>query len=1109
MRRPLLATSLALLALLPLSSCDGGGRAPGWRETPEGTGPRVVWDLYAEDLANIPLPNDVATWPDPTSPTGLRLNASVVVPTNLERDTRSLFDSLDGWGTFAPISVAFDADLDLQDLLDRQGGMDHFSEADFPRHAVYLVDLETGLPVPLDLNSGNFPYVTTHPDQYFDHDPRATESNILFETVEEDTNGNGVLDPGEDTDFDGVLDHPNTLDGRLLGTPLETVDRMAWFYERETKTLIVRPLLPLRPKHRYAVVLTDRLVGVDGQPVRSPFDFVHHPRQAEDLRPLPARLAEHPELYGSLASEGWDGIAFAWSFTTQSVTDDLDTIREGLYGRGSMRYLADEISTDVVPIPMQGGRGCPDPGARVFIAPGDQVRPALRNIGQLAFDLDDDALDAFERSYESLDHIVSVMLETPYFFEDPDHEDLSDAFDVDYVTGRARHTRETITMTMYIPKETPERRQPFSPVVYVHGHGSNMAEVLAYGGLVLQHGYALVTINAQGHGIDLDRALRTVIRNTLGHDCVQGLADALMLGRARDLDENGSLDSGADFWTAYVFHTRDAVRQTVIDQVNAFRILRSFDGARRAGARTLRLPNGEPDAPELSFDGDFDRDGTPDLAGDFDADGVPDLGGPSVRYAMAGGSLGGIITALTAGVEPMVTTAVPVVGGGGLSDVATRTENGSVRSAMILRLMGPFVVSARSSGPGDDTSCAAGDYAIRVRGSQLSRDTRTEIACVSGELLGPDDVMFVRNLTKNEVRCAGATNHEAGRFRVGIGSDQGDRWSIEIYRDALSRVRFGDCTFEGAAPAPDRTIDTWEVDTATPDHSCPRCASWGVTKFELGSPLRSPTAGFGRQRQSPALRRLVMLAQIALERGDPVNYVGRVFLDPVTAPDIPVEPRSILVTHTTGDPNVCIATGFTMARAAGVLPFLPADAPDFLADFRAPPSFSSEHPGFASPNDVLLGYHVIEGLARLERHPVPGAPTFLADVDNLSDGLSFFDPNGRDTLPEADGGLAPVRPDRPLRWSRRSRRMSSPGDVEVFRYAAGEPTSGVVSPYVEPRGIHGFEAIYDPNSPFDMAVYMFNMVGRYVSTDARDIPYLSDPTGHHCLEDSSCSYLRH
>ncbi len=42
----------------------------------------------------------------------------------------------------------------------------------------------------------------------------------------------------------------------------------------------------------------------------------------------------------------------------------------------------------------------------------------------------------------------------------------------------------------------------------------------------------------------------------------------------------------------------------------------------------------------VAFDGDYNRDGRPDIAGDFDGNGTPDLGGPNSPYAAAGGSLG-------------------------------------------------------------------------------------------------------------------------------------------------------------------------------------------------------------------------------------------------------------------------------------------------------------------------------------------------------------------------------------------------------------------------------------------------------------------------------------
>lgn len=1104
--------SLALAAVAALSTgvsaCDGGGTPDGWRATPAGNGPRVMWDLFSDTLPLIPLPNDVATWPDPSSPTGRRINASVLVPTRLEGQTRARFDELDGWGTFGPITIPFTDDLDLDNLLRRQGGTNHFRQSDFPNHAIYLIDLETGLPVPLDLNSGNFPYGVAHTDQYQEHDPRSTESNLLFETVEEDANNNGVLDPGEDTDFDGVLDHPNTLDGRLTGERLETYDRMAWFYERETRTLVVRPLIPLRQRKTYAVVLTNRVVGRNGAPVRSPFDHVHHARQAGALEPLPRHFAAHPELYGSLGANGWSDVAFAWTFTTQSVTDDLDTVRNGLYGRGPMARLATEFPAAAAPLPMQGGPNCPDPGSRVFVASGEAFRATLSSVGPL-LGLTPEGTQVLLRTYSKLSHVVTVLFDTPYLLGNPDRANRDEHWDIDWQTGRARVNRETLAMTLFIPTESAEHRQPFAPLIFMHGHGSNSAEILGYGGLVLQHGNAMVTLNAPGHGLELTPAIQTAIRAAFGARCLQNAGTALTLGRARDLDGDMSPDSGADYWTAYLFHTRDSVRQTIVDQMQAIRVLRSFDG-RTAPPANMRTREGVAS----DFNGDFNRDGRPDIAGDFDGNGTPDLGGPNSPYYAAGGSLGGIVTSLLAGAEPALTASVPVVGGGGLADIAIRTENGAVLNALMLRVMGPLVMSTQSTGPGRDTSCPMGDYSLQIVAPSLNSRARTEFACVPAAELSGDDVLVVRNLTNGETSCSGSTGGMPGRFRVPVPSDAGDRWRVELYRHARDRMQFGECTWRGAAPTPDRVIDTWQGGEAAREAGCTSCSRFETTRWNTGDPLVAPTAGFGRRRQTPDFRRLVMLAQMVLERGDPINYARRVFLDPLTAPDVPVRPRSMLVTNTTGDPNVTIATGYALARAAGIVPFLPADAPAHLAEYRAPAGFEARYPGFSSPNDVYIATHAIEGLSRLGRHPAAmGAENFLVDVDDISDGRSFFNTNGRDQLPMARGGIQPVTlgrgmtPGPAVRWARRSRAMAMPGE-DVWTYAANQPFSGMVSPYVQPRGIHGFQKIYDDTLGFDMAVYMFSMIGRYLRTGGTDIPYLSDPTGHHCLEDSTCAYLR-
>lgn len=1094
--------ALAVLALLSFG-CQGGPPDT-WGDTPEGDGPRIVWDLYAEPLPDIPLPNDVATWPDPTSPSGFRLNVSLVVPTALEVNTREHFNSLDGWGTYAPISVAFEEHIDLEDLLERQGGHDNFHESDFGDHAIYVVDLETGIPSLVDLNGGNFYYSVTHTDQYYPNDEHLGDSNLLFETREEDTNGNGELDPGEDMDYDGVLDHPNTLDGQLTGDPLETYDRMAWFYERETKTLVLRPILPLRQNTRYAVVITDRLIGENGESVRSPFANVHHVRQTEDLASLPDHFAAHPELYGDLSTRGWDGVAFAWSFTTQSITHDLDTIRDGLYGRGVMSYLQEDFPTDVMPAQMQGGRDCPDPGAGTYYATGEQFRTLLRTAAVDVFGLNEVEAEEAVQTYSTLGHIVTTFFETPYFFGDPDDEQLEDAFQMDYTTGEARVTRELISMTMFIPEEGPDFQQPFDPFLYVHGHGSSNAEILLYGGLLLQHGNALVVLNAHGHGAGLSRVERLAVGALFDDACISPTADAMLASRARDLDGDGDEDSGAHFWTAYVFHVRDSVRQTVIDHQQAIRILRSYDGEEMA---TPMPPVVHPGTGrEIEFDGDFDRDGVQDLAGDFDGNGVPDIGGPAAHYAFAGGSLGGITTGTMVGAEPAIDTAIPVVGAGGLSDVAIRTENGSVVPAMILRVMGPLVMGVPSGGPTPDTSCAEGDVSLHFLATSLTSAARTEFACVPGSMMAEEDLLLVRNLANDEIGCGG-TIRGAGNFRVPIPSDAGDEIVVELYRGGRDLIHYGDCEWFGDAPEPDLVVDTFEIANGTDAGTCANCARYEDTTWDQGATLVAPTAGFGRRRQTPDFRRLIMLAQIALDPADPINYAARVFLDPVTAPDVATRPRNILSAQTTGDPNVNIAAGNTFARAAGVLPFLPPDAPEVYAEFRASAEFGTRYPGMPTPNDVLREFHVLEGIPRLQRHPVPGGEEFLADVDDFSDGLNFYAANGTQQLPPADGGVAPVVASPPLRFFRQSRRMTSPTD-DVWSWVDGQPHSGVLNAYVIPRGIHGFNVIFDPTIGFDNAVYLFNTLGRYVRTHGTDLPYVTDPMGHHCQEDSSCSYIR-
>ena len=246
-------TFWALVALVVGVGC-ASPEGKGLMESGSGTGAEVVFDVFAKPLPNVPLPNNFATRFDATSPTRRRINASMMASTKWERSTRESLDQLDGWGTYQSITVAFKKPLDLHNLIRRHQGDDYDPRDD----AAYLIDITPDSPdfcqrVPLDMGEGNFPIVLERPG-YFDNDREGDQ--LLFDDREEDLNRNGKLDLGEDLDMDGVLDHPNTL------YPGDSSFKALTFYERETNTLIMKPVLPLREKGTYAVVLTRRLISV-------------------------------------------------------------------------------------------------------------------------------------------------------------------------------------------------------------------------------------------------------------------------------------------------------------------------------------------------------------------------------------------------------------------------------------------------------------------------------------------------------------------------------------------------------------------------------------------------------------------------------------------------------------------------------------------------------------------------------------------------------------------------------------------------------------------------------------------------------------------------------
>ncbi len=1114
----------ALVAItLILAACTAeppAGLAPAATET---GAPVVVFDPEAKPLPEIPLPNDLATRLDPDEPaTGRRINVSLDAPTEMEREVRRKASLANGFGINSPITVSFTSPLDLADLKAR-----HQHNLDFKDDAVFVIDVTPGSPsyldpVPLDMGQGNFPVTVKDFDMFFMNDPRAASTNVLFETVGEDVNGDGMLDPWEDTDFDGVLDMPN-----VHPDDADPVDALLTFYEKETDTLILRPLLPLRQETTYAVVLTKRLVGLEGVPVASPFPYINHASQNDALAPLEKAL--HQIKWGM----DLEDVAFAWTFTTQSVTRDLEVLRAGLNGKGAFGWLAPHYPVSGVTLHKISGQG----NQPAYLARLGQFADTLLPIAEAAVD-NPQAAQALVEDLKQIDYLVAGRFRVPYFLEDKDGiatksypADDDEDFQIDLTSGDAAVGERWVPFICTIPKKAEncangrepictERRvchggkcdeeevcncQPYPVVIYGHSYGGMKFEALGFAGRHAAFGLATCALDAPGHGLDLATlpidlgegqklTVGEVLAPYLDSYDIPGVMSVLSDHRSRDLNNDGIPDAGADFWTHDLFHTRDVVRQTVVDHLQFLRILRSFDG-------------------ESVLPFDVDGDGAVDLAGDFDGDGQVDLGGPEVKYTAWGQSLGGLVSPMVAALEPAIEAVAPSAGGAGLFDLAMRATNPGIPEAMFLPLLGPFVVGYSL---GDGSSALA----------FLVQDTKDNLPVQSllpfHELtLKPGDLAVLRNLKNGGMDWA-VVNHEGG-FRLAVPTDAlgasdkrvtldmdptggkipvktmdteslGDPLKLEIYDGPTNMLvagisQFGnDVTYQGAT-------------------------------YGAGAPLVALASGLGLKRGTPELRRYLSFASMIMDPGDPVGYLPHLRGDPLAVgageASTGADPgASLLVIPSAGDTNVPAAVGIAQARAAGIIELFKSSSRYCVSAEMCGEDVTLERSpvcGYVgeclTENQVLTHHYVYEGLFNRKRFAVPPWDDYrevVFDVDDLDDGVLPWPhceyPNGETAPPCTplvpgmyctDGPGAPSLKE----WGWPPLRATTKDKKSGMRIFLGYRTD-----------CHGIEPPAPQRQP-DMHTYFVNLVSNYFyraslgEEPTKDTPWILDDP---CLADSSC-----
>ncbi len=1012
----------------------------------------VRFDFDHRPLPDIPLPNDIATRPDPTSATGLRINASMLAPTGYERRTRELIDGLDGWGVYQPINIPFTGPIDVMGLRDRHDDDDYDTADD----AIYLINIdrsssEFGQLQHIDIGQGNYPIILERLDKYGANDPHEWNINLVFDENDEDRNRNGVLDPAEDAnrngkldpgededgngvldlaediDADGVLDRPNYFPGRAPAKDdlAGRADALMSFYERETNTLVVAPLVPLRERTRYAVVVTKRLHDTEGDPVGSPFAYVNHTAQTDDLEPLLEVLPDGLAV---------DDIAFAFSYTTESITKDWLAVREGLYGEGPQAHFADEFPAQLQRLfPLKDtSPGSKFEGKNPFVLHQEDWRAVLGVLLMAFFEGGDTTSQQFQAIVDGHDyidfHAQGTYLSPQLFnrFDDDlkrlplDLQSWPTELEKTAATARA----EEIPFWLIMPrKEVSVRGQgKQAPVVLLgHGYTSNRAtELLGFAGFLAQFGVAAISTDNVSHGVPITPEQEDMFRPLMRAAGLEPAIDAVLFARGgdqdgdgfhdQDLDKDGTIDSGADFWTAYLFHMRDMVRQSALDYMQLIRIIRSWDGKRKW---MLDL-DGDGKAEEVDVDGD----GVTDLAGDFDGDGAVDIGAESPIYVM-GGSLGGIMATTLGGLEPEIDAVIPIAGAGRLMDVGNRSQQGGVPEAVLMRVMGPLFLATT----GDD-----GLTRVHSQVTELNHLADIPITTLSGLL--PGDTMIAENLDNGEHGCSYLLPEASGgtgvtaRARVSLPSDVGDAVALRFYRgDVL--VPGEECQL---VPDVEPIFEITEMDAPLDGDGNPMRFEGDVIP---AGKVRAFAEGFGLPRNRPSLRRLMSLAQLVLDPTDPGVLARHLAAEPLTYPNGDQTGARFLIVTTIGDMSVPANGGITVGRAAGLVDYLRPD------------------PRYGKPvNQVLIDTYTAESVNRLQRYTYANVPSNA----NIVDLLHLDDSRGvhYDVENFAEGGDI---------WGGNIPRLDPPLRLVRDHDTQGNPLGGLSAaafPYAIPQGQHGF-----------------------------------------------------
>jgi hypothetical protein len=603
------------------------------------------------------------------------------------------------------------------------------------------------------------------------------------------------------------------------------------------------------------------------------------------------------------------------------------------------------------------------------------------------------------------DRVVGGSFDTINLMVDRDdggYDESDEWWQADPVAGTLSHAPRRIAFTCILPKEADGFEQPFPMTLFGHGYKSSRFDMFGFAGALNQAGIAACAMDYPGHGPSVSESQEEQINEILVPMGLYPFYEHLMDARDKDLDNDGKPDSGADMWIADPFHTRDMVRQAVVDGMLFTRAMK------RCGV------------------GSMDMDGEDILSCDWNQDGVADIGGPNVDVFAAGGSLGGINTALLAAVEPDLTASVSIVPGGGLMDVASRSPLPGVVEAVHGRLQSPLFLGFHQDG----------DLVIEQWVNSTTRMAQLHVATlVDAPTTGR---VQLENLDNGEIRDMFL--QESGDFRITVPADALDYFEKRELagmplegpeEGALFEVPenagLGDRLILRVFDEEDQLVaefDTWAEEVT---HE--------AIRMPAGSPLIAASHGLGHIRGTPEYRRLVMITAMALELGDPISYARAYHIEPFQ--DLGGKAANTVVMPTPGDMIVAINGGIALARAAG---------------------FINRHdinPDYGMTDDAwLIDRQVVRGIEGYGPWTDEEGNSVLFDADDLDNGT--------------DGLGAPS--DAPLR--------------ATIETSSG--VSGMRLPYVKTTGTHGF-GLPNPGLDFDINSFGINQIARYFQTQGQEL----------------------